>query len=123
MLCPRCRVNDATTHPVLKVLPCEDCQRKENPVKILKYEFTTDSIREGRREYFTDVIQPYRDGVLSKEYIEAYGTSGLSGVSKKDIKNAKYTWKDLKGWHDREVDKGGRSQEWKDKNIEPELKK
>ena len=35
-------------------------------------EFTTENIRSERQEYFKSLIQPFRGGELSKEYVEAY---------------------------------------------------
>ena len=63
------------------------------------HEFTSSSIKGERKEYAASMLQPWVNGVLSKEYIEAYGTSKLEGVTKKDIKNAKYVYKDLPRHH------------------------
>jgi len=46
------------------------------------------------------MFQPWVDGVLSKEYLEANeGVEGLAGVTKKDIKNAKYVYKGMTRHH------------------------
>jgi hypothetical protein len=57
-------------------------------------------IKEQRREYFGSILQPYREGELSREYVERYGTKGIKATPEQ-VKKAKYTWKDLSGWHDR----------------------
>lgn len=86
-------------------MPCQNCQDSESK-PVGHPEFTTDSIRDQRREFRKDTIQPFRSGVVSKEYIEEYGTSGLN-IDKKHIDNAEYVWKDLSNWHDRDKSKGG----------------
>ena len=110
--CPRCLKNKAILTTNYGVLPCQLCQDKE--VKNSKTpEFTTQSIKDGRREFKKDSTQPYRGKTLSKEYLEEYGTSGIS-PTKEDFKNAKYVWKDTKGWWNRGKSKGGRLQEIRD---------
>lgn len=103
MKCSKCQKNQAIEDPEYGVLPCMPCQDKELGFKKPKHypEFTTLSIKEGRREYMADALQPFRDGVLSKEYVETYGKSGLS-VPKEAYKNARYTMKHAKGWWNRE---------------------
>ena len=61
-------------------------------------------IVEDREKYFNSTLQPYRQGELSKEYIEAHGTKGID-VSREEVKKAKYVWKDLKGWENRSKSK------------------
>lgn len=65
-----------------------------------KPEFVPERIRDDRREYFHTVVQPFRGGELSREYIENYGTKGIN-VTEKQMKKAKYVWKDLDGWNTR----------------------
>ena len=45
------------------------------------------------------MLQPYINGVLSKEFIEVNGTSKLTGVTEKDIKNAKYVYSNFTRHH------------------------
>ena len=106
MKCPNCQKNKAIKHSVYGILPCKPCQASHVTVK-RGPEFTSDSIRGQRREYRKDIIQPYRDGVLSKEYIEEYGTQGIE-PSKEAIKHARYTYKDTPGWWQRNKSKGGK---------------
>lgn len=96
MLCPVCLKGNANIHPVYGALPCETCQRKrtKNSLPQKPVEFSGDDIKQQRQEYARSIIQPFRSGVLSKEYIEAFGTDKLK-VSKQDIENAKYCWKDI----------------------------
>lgn len=122
MKCPNCKKNKAIIHPQYGITECKKCQNKSH-FKPLPYpEITTDSIREQRREYNKDIIQPYRDGVLSKEFLEEYGTNGIQ-VTEKEIKDAKYVWQDSKGWWDRDKSKGGRNEKFKEKNVKNEFRK
>jgi hypothetical protein len=107
MKCPNCQKRKAIIHPNYGVTFCKRCREDEDTPR-LGVEFTTDSIKESRREYKKDIIQPYRDGVLSKEYLETYGKTGIT-ATKEQIKNAKYVWKDTKGWWQRGKSKGGRN--------------
>lgn len=95
VICPVCLKNDTQKHPVYGVLPCDSCQTKRRsqsrPTK--QVEFVGDSIKNGRQEYAKSIIQPYRSGELSREYLELYGTKNIS-VSPKQIKQAKYVWRD-----------------------------
>lgn len=63
-------------------------------------EFTSDAIKEGRKKYFKSIIQKYRDGQLSKEFIDAYPERAKAMVkegihTEKEIKNAKNVWGDI----------------------------
>jgi hypothetical protein len=105
-LCPRCSKNPAIIDSVYGVIECKNCQEfYERPH--LGVEFTTDSIREQRMEYRKDIVQPYHDGVLSKEYVEVYGTKGLN-IDEKEVKKAKYTYKGVPNYWNRDKSKGGR---------------
>ena len=50
-------------------------------------------MKESRRRFFKDTIQPYRQGKLSKEYCDAYPYKAKEMASKKEIKQARDTWK------------------------------
>lgn len=119
--CPTCGKNEAQVHKTYGLIACQECQG----VKTVKrgVEFTTESIKNQRRAYFTDIVQPYSaDGILSKEWLESYGTTGIK-ATKKEIKNAKYIYKGSKGWWNRTKSKGGRSEEWKAKNVDRKFRK
>ena len=61
-------------------------------------------VKDERKEYFNSIVQPFRGNDLSKEYIEAHGTKGIS-VTKEEVSNAKDTWKDLEGYDTRKASK------------------
>ncbi len=106
MKCPNCQKRKAIIDETYGVTECEIC-RKSSLVTLSTIEFTTDSIKDQRREYKKDILHPFRDGVLSKEYIEEYGTRGIE-VTPEQVKKAKYVWKDTSGWWNRDKSKGGR---------------
>lgn len=93
--CPACNTNPANYDPSFGVLPCDSCQsrRRQNKLPQL-YEVITETLRRDRKEHAKSIIQPYRNGQVSKEWIETYGTKGIK-ASKEEIKNAKYQWKDI----------------------------
>lgn len=99
--CPRCKKRKAINHPELGVLPCQSCQDEEARTHFGGLiEFTTNEIKEGRHLYMADTLQPYRDGALSKEYLETYGTTGIK-PTEEQLKNARYTYKGMSGWWNR----------------------
>lgn len=76
----------------------ENIERPENP-----HEFTSESIREGRRQYFKTALQPWRQHTASKEFIETYPEESKEMFTQKEIKHAKEVWNDLPGsknWRD-----------------------
>ena len=100
MKCLQCKKRKAVKDKHYGYLPCLLCQKKERGFDKprLGFEFTTDDIKEGRREYAADALQPWPgDGVLSREYLETYGTTGIK-ATQEQIDNAKYTYKSQKGW-------------------------
>ena len=105
-LCPKCQKNPAIIDSNYGITECQDCRKKEEKPH-RGTEFTTDSIREQRREYRKDILQPWHDGVLSKEYVEEYGTSGIKATPEQ-IKNAKPIYKGISGYHQFDKSKGGR---------------
>ena len=63
-------------------------------------EFTTQEIKNNRVKYFNSIVQPYRNGELSKEYVDAHGTKGIN-ATEKEIRNARDVWKDTEGYSTR----------------------
>ena len=100
--CPVCNINTAQIDRQLGVLPCEVCTERQTSIAgpNRQYEFTSDAIKEGRKKYFKSIIQKYRDGQLSREYIEAYPERAKAMVeqgihTEKEIKQAKNVWSDI----------------------------
>ena len=101
--CPRCGKNPATIDTEYGILYCETCQSEDRkisrPTQNATYDFASPSTKQQRKEYGAEMYQPYVDGVLSREYIETWGTDKLHGVTKKDIKNSKYVYKGMTRHH------------------------
>ena len=95
MKCLKCNDNPAISHPTLGWLSCFDCRPSAQRNIELPYEFAPDSVKQSRKEYADDIIQSSRDGVLSKERLDKYGTKGLK-VTEEQVKNARYVWNDIK---------------------------
>lgn len=89
MICLVCSKNEATKDQFLGYIPCQSCLAKqkgwEKPGE--SHEFTTQEIREARVEHDKSIIQPYREGKVSRKYLEQHGTKGIQ-VTKKEIKEA-----------------------------------
>lgn len=94
--CLNCNKEDATYDQRLGFLPCEKCLRRQAQFKRpdVPVELTTAAIRDARKEYKKDIIQPLRDGEYSKEYIEAYGSKHIKATGD-EIKKARPVWSDL----------------------------
>jgi len=92
-LCPVCKLRKARHHPTYGVLPCNRCSmRQENhTLPVLPVEMVGESIKTQRRDYAKSALQPRRGGVLSKEYLDIYGTKGIK-ATESEIKKAKYVW-------------------------------
>ena|SRR3990167_2128176 len=98
-LCPQCSEENAIIGGELGLLPGLNCQELNKsipkPKQSQTYDFASPVTKQQRKEYAKSMLQPYVNGVLSKEFIEAWGTSKLEGVGKEEIKKAKYTYKDM----------------------------
>lgn len=100
--CPNNCGNAAIIHPTYGVIPCSSCQTKPHNRPNNTIEFTSESIKLQRRERKDDIIQPFRKGELSKEYIEKYGTKRLK-VTPEEIRKAKNVWNgsDIGGYYNK----------------------
>ncbi len=61
-------------------------------------EFVSEKTKKDREKYAPDMVQRYREGELSREFVELYPeqTKGMvkSGtITKEQVKNSKYVWK------------------------------
>lgn len=55
-------------------------------------EFTTESIKEQRKEYSRDIVPMHNRGELNKDWLDIYGPTNAKkhGFTDKEIKDAKY---------------------------------
>ena len=93
MICLNCNKNKAQNISPYGFLPCTECQEHQRQLSKPKksVEMTTDQVRNERKMYSKDILQPFREGVLSKEYLKEYGTATIKATPE-DIKNAKNVW-------------------------------
>ena len=62
-------------------------------------EFTTENIKEERKKYAPDMVQRFREGSLSREFVELYpdqarGMVKEGIITKEQVKKSKYVWKE-----------------------------
>lgn len=95
MRCPVCQKEPAIIHSIYGPLPGKKCQKRRDSFDLpdTQIEFTSEKIKRDRKEFGKSIIQPYRGGVLSKEYLEAHGTKNIKPTTK-EVRNAKYVWKE-----------------------------
>ena len=99
MKCLVCGKRASIKSPPYGFLPCMVCRRRMQ--KITKprttTEVTTENIKEDRKKFSKDLTQPFRQGQLSKEYIEAHPDSIKEMLKEKhitedEVKKAKNIW-------------------------------
>ena len=113
ILCPTCEKKEANCYRVGGVYSIGNCTRceakKQEKFKDVPHlgglpEFTSEKIKEGRREYFNSMVQTFRDGTPSREFYEARPQEAKK-IFKDDVKRMQYVWKDVQGWNNREKSK------------------
>lgn len=67
-------------------------------------EFVPERIKDERVKNWNSIVQPYRGGKLSREYIEAHGAKGIDATPE-EVKKSEYVWKDLPGFETRHKSK------------------
>jgi ketol-acid reductoisomerase len=104
--CLICGKEPATIHPLYGIMAGKKCLAKMRKISQPKQtaEITTESIRDDRKKYSKDILQSFRDGQLSKEYVEAYPEKVKQmikegNVSIEEANKAKNTWSDLEYYH------------------------
>lgn len=113
ILCRECRKREAhcykigTTYAVGLCFTCQKVQDKKSYEDIKKYgslggvpEFTSETVKEDRKKYFNSMLQPEREGIPSKEFVEAYPEKARK-LFKDRINKAQYVWQDQPGWSNR----------------------
>ncbi len=88
--CPTCE-NEGEMSKRFGLIACKDCRTKETKLSDRTYEVVPDHIKQEREEYKSQTIQPFRNGVLSKEYVDLYGTKYIDATPE-EVKNAKNVW-------------------------------
>jgi len=98
--CPKCdEITDKymTIGGIKMACDCSNCFKSRKPMG-KPYEFTSDMIREGRKQFKNELYQPYREGNFSKEYRDANpeisrGMVKAGVITQQQHKNAKNVWK------------------------------
>lgn len=93
MVCNNCSNEEATFKAGIGYLPCRSCSDRaaQFPKPKIPVEFTTEAIKEARVGHAAETTQPFRDGKLSQEYLDIYGTKSII-ASDEDIRKAEYVW-------------------------------
>ena len=96
MKCLICQKRTAVKIEPYGWLPCKFCRDKQKRIDKLKQpvEMTTQIVKEERIKYSDDILQPFRDGTVSKEYISKYGSERINATPD-EIKNARNVWDDV----------------------------
>lgn len=90
MKCLGCGKEKAVNVAPYGWLPGKKCQTKSKKYNIGEtIEVSTSEIKESRKEYSKDILQPRRGDTVSKEYIKAYGTKNFT---REEIRGAKNVW-------------------------------
>jgi hypothetical protein len=71
------------------------CTKWHKPRK--SAEKVPEHVKQQRIENANDMVQPWRQGEPSKEFIDLYPSEAKKTFTEKEIKKAKNVWKDVKG--------------------------
>lgn len=98
MKCPSCNINPAVKDKYWGILSCQSCRDSQAEGKPgLNIEVTTEEIRTDRKIYKTDIRQPFRQGELSKEFVEEHPQTvnqmlKEGRITPTEVKNARKVW-------------------------------
>ena len=95
--CPKCKTNEAPVHPQYGVTWCKDCNKAKPPMGGKYPEFIPERIKEDRRKYAKDILQPWRGGEPSREYMKAYPEKSKGMYTDQQRRKAKNIWQDIPG--------------------------
>lgn len=95
--CLNCNINPARIDKQIGVLYCDACRDRQRGYEKphANIEFTSEEIKEGRRAHMKSIIQPWRDGVPSKEYADAYPEQAKKMFAKYKKSEIKEVWGDI----------------------------
>lgn len=95
MKCLNCQNEEATFKDGIGWTQGINCLNRQAgfPKPSVPAEFTTEEIKTSRIVHEEDIVQPFRDGVVSKEYLDIHGTKGIA-VSETELAQADYVWND-----------------------------
>jgi ribosome-binding protein aMBF1 (putative translation factor) len=99
MICLICGKGNSINIQPYGLMPCLDCQKRQRNLTKPKQaiEVTTSQIKEDRKIFKSDIVQPFRDSNLSREFVEAYPdkvkqmvTEGH--ITEREVKESKAVW-------------------------------
>jgi len=64
------------------------------------FEWVPDRIKEDRVEHAHDIVQPWREGEPSREFIKLYPDRAKKTFTEKEMRGARDVWRDVKGLRD-----------------------
>jgi hypothetical protein len=90
------RVGDVyTDEGRVVVYECPRCHKQTSiPIRRGSVEFVSQETKNQRQEFAKSLIQPWRGGHPSREFMEAYPKQASKMFSKKEQRTAKNVWKD-----------------------------
>ena len=84
--CLTCNKNEAQIHTTYGVLPCKECQERQNEYRAPDtIELATEGMREERKKYHDDILQKYRGDTPSREYANKYGKDKFTKEEQKRL--------------------------------------
>jgi hypothetical protein len=99
MKCLLCGKRESINIQPYGLMPCLDCQKRQRNLTKPKQaiEVTTSQIKEDRKIFKTDIVQPFRDSNLSKEFVEAYPDKVKQmvkegHVTEREVKESRPVW-------------------------------
>ena len=100
ILCPKCNKPTDNFLPIGGInlaCDCSKCHQLRKPLG-KPFDWSPSHIKEGRKEHKKALLQPYRQGDISKEYLDAYpeqarGMVKEGIITQKQANKAKNVWK------------------------------
>ena len=100
-LCPIDKKPKESIDKRFGVPACQDCIDKINTVRsqpqAVGRDKRTEAMKDDSKKYWSDTLQPRRQGYASKEFIETYPEEAKKIFTKQEILKSKPTWYDQKG--------------------------
>lgn len=92
-VCSRCNKNPAVVHPVLGILQCSACDKKDagikkkNPPEFYS-QHQADRIREERDAHAADTVQPWIGNKPNPEFVKIYPDKAQGYFSKEELRES-----------------------------------
>lgn len=97
--CLNCQKRKAEFQPIVGYTYCKVCLNRQRKLPKLDetIELAPESMKEDRKKYQAEIVQPFRSGQLSKEYVKQNPGSikkmiAEGNTTREEVKNAKNIW-------------------------------